>query len=84
MDAASPEILKDVKARLSGALRILLAQLKLELDVPNANAESNPHQRSGTYRKRRELTFSISFSSAGCRLGFLQDRLELLVGDKST
>jgi transposase len=32
VDAALPEILKDATAKLSGALRILLAQLKLELD----------------------------------------------------
>jgi transposase len=32
VDAALPEILEDATAKLSGALRILLAQLKLELD----------------------------------------------------
>ena len=39
MEAALPGILEDAEVRLSGVMRVLLAQLKLELDDLNQRVD---------------------------------------------
>ena len=53
VDAALPGILEDASAKLSGAVRLLLAQLKLELDhFANADRRSRCHDQQDCWRER--------------------------------
>ena len=53
VDAALPGILEDASAKLSGAVRLLLAQLKLELDHLQMRIdEADAHDQQGGCRER--------------------------------
>ena len=55
VEAALPGILEDSHARLSGASRLLLAQLKLELGALARVESRKPTRRSGTWPDRTKV-----------------------------
>jgi transposase len=74
VDAALPGILEDASAKLSGALRMLLAQLKLELDqlamqideadaVLKKTAEDNEACRRLVAQRPMRFGFSLAVSA---------------------